>query len=616
MGESGMRHRVLAVMAAILSLAAGAAQAETFTVKSFTCPLTGKPFTQDVGYSTFPLVTFPDGSYPGDEKIDTQIPVCPADGLVILPDFSPPLSEVQAMSDTLTYTRYTKAELARLPALMAGPAYAALKADGRYAQAHWLATQLGRPVFDRFTMLQRATWAAVDPALRRKLVERLVSEGPALIAASDRPAPYKRYLQLYIVNGLRELGRFDEAITLLDAMDREAAAALAKDEVEDAEVSTGEMRTVIAAKDMDRFPVGLMPSKWANAICNDDRDMPPPYTRTATTKAACATREAERKRSAREDEDAFAELDRWRKDVDGLDKACAATPEDKRSKGLQMGCESRQARRDETEAAEFVKDGGRAAAACEAAREDEHEGVLLYACMDYGIVLEEELGRALADDDLAWSIICPKGDNEGYSYPDRWHIASSGCRNARETRKNRAVEAMLADPAKIDATCAMTPEEKMHGLLFSACLERNSRRRTETIEQLATKPADFDQMCARYAKTNSAGNDVFIKEDEQEVCRRAWRLRENTRAKVEAEAKGLKCFGGGAYGPDRPRCVSPEQFEKDMKPTPSPFLPVNNMDYFAEDSSLRLTARARAAAIIAKAKADKTFPKKRPGDRY
>jgi hypothetical protein len=40
------------------------------------------------------------------------------------------------------------------------------------------------------------------------------------------------------------------------------------------------------------------------------------------------------------------------------------------------------------------------------------------------------------------------------------------------------------------------------------------------------------------------------------------------------------------------------------------------MDYFAQDSSLRLAARTRAAAIIAKAKADGTFPKKRPGDRY
>jgi hypothetical protein len=589
---------------------------EPLRLESFTCPLTGKAFKQDVGYNTFPLVTFPDGSYPGDEKVDAQLPVCPADGLILLPDFSPILSEEQAMGDALIYPRYTRAELAKLPALIADPAYAALKADGRYAQAHWLATQLGRPAFDRFTMLQRATWGAIDPALRRKLVERLVTEGPALLEASIRPAPYKRYLRLIIVNGLRELGRFDEALNMLDAIDRDSAAALAQDVIEDAEVSTQEMRAVIVAKDTDRFPVGLMPSRWANVVCKD-RDMPPPYARTETTKAACAARGAERDRTAREDEEAFAELDRWRKDVAGLDKACAATPEDKRSKGLQWGCENRQRRRDEAEAIELVKDGDKTALACEAGREEDRNGVLLTACISYTGVLEDELGRALADDDLAWSVICPNGDNQSYSYPDRWHVASSGCRNARDTRKNRAVEAMLGDRAKIDATCAMTPQEKMHGLLFDACLEHNSRRRTETIARLATVPADFERMCARHGKTNSAGNDAAGLSEEQGVCRSAWRLRENTRAKAEAEAKGLKCFSVAVYGPDRPRCVSPAAFEQAMKPGPEFALaPVNNMDYFAEHSSLRRAARTRAAAIIAKAKVDRSYPKRKPGDRF
>ena len=77
-----------------LALATGAAAStppakpsgEKFDVRHFTCPLGGKAFDQDVGYFAFPLVTLPDGSWLGDNMIDAQIPVCPDNGLVLLPD--------------------------------------------------------------------------------------------------------------------------------------------------------------------------------------------------------------------------------------------------------------------------------------------------------------------------------------------------------------------------------------------------------------------------------------------------------------------------------------------------------------------------------------------------
>ena len=58
-----------------------------FDKREFTCPVGGAKFSQDVGYSTYPLVTFPDGSYPGDEATDAEIPVCPGNGLVLIPAF-------------------------------------------------------------------------------------------------------------------------------------------------------------------------------------------------------------------------------------------------------------------------------------------------------------------------------------------------------------------------------------------------------------------------------------------------------------------------------------------------------------------------------------------------
>src|SRR3569623_2500113 len=60
----------------------------SFDVRHFTCPLGGKTFDQDVGYNAFPLITLPDGSWLGDNLIDAQIPICPDNGLVLLPDYA------------------------------------------------------------------------------------------------------------------------------------------------------------------------------------------------------------------------------------------------------------------------------------------------------------------------------------------------------------------------------------------------------------------------------------------------------------------------------------------------------------------------------------------------
>src|SRR5687767_11674367 len=161
---------LLAAFAAPAPAAESQADPEVYDQREFTCPVGGGKFTQDVGYSTYPLVTFPDGSYPGDERIDAQIPVCPDNGLVILPDYE----AMQAPgTDRMIYGDYSPAELALLPRLIADPAYDALAPDGRHIQALWLATRLGRPAFTRFTLLQRAGWATTDPALRKRLMTRL-----------------------------------------------------------------------------------------------------------------------------------------------------------------------------------------------------------------------------------------------------------------------------------------------------------------------------------------------------------------------------------------------------------------------------------------------------------
>ena len=285
-------------IALILSLGACAASAAepaepySFDKRQFTCPVGGEVFEHDVGYSTFPLITFPDGSYPGDEDVDAEIPVCPGNGLMILPDF-----EASSQHGGMVYSDYSAAELARLPGLIADPAYRAAASEGRHVQAYWLASKLDRPPLLRFILLQRATWAAIDPALRRTLVERLAEQGPALIEASEMPESRKRSRMYLIVNALRELGRFEEALALIDRIEKDGPAVrepVDPDSMYGPDPYAPKMRAVIADKDLDRFPVALMSPKWLAALCAQDELRPPYGPLTERGKAECARREAER----------------------------------------------------------------------------------------------------------------------------------------------------------------------------------------------------------------------------------------------------------------------------------------------------------------------------------
>jgi hypothetical protein len=597
----------LLVAAALSTRAAAAPASASIDRRHFVCPVGGASFDQDVGYSAFPLVTLPDGSWLGDSLIDVQIPSCPDNGLVILPDYD---AIARAGDDAMAYHGYTPDEIARLPALIADPAYVSLKAEGRHAQAYWLATRLGRPARDRFTLLQRATWTAIDPALRRRLVERLAADGPALIDAADLPAPKKRFMRHYLINALRELGRFGEALALLEAVEAGDPAAMGPEGSEDrfaaADFAT-RMRLAIAEKDDGRFPAELLDGRMLSEIC--DATLYPPYNqRTPAAEAACATRRAREARAWGETDAAITESLKLSEDPDALAARCAATNR-KGGTGEAMACQSLQDRKDEKAAAALVRDSPALAAACEARPDDGRKGPLFYACNSFEQALESALGEALAADDVAWAILCP-GGSEAY-LEDRDSHVSAGCDIAGRTRKDREAEALLADPGKLDAGCANTPRDDMAILLFSACLERDSRKRTARIEHLAGDETAFSQACGRFGQAilKSPGSGG----EEEEICRNAYNLRENSKARAEAEAKGLACWEDVIYSPDRPRCVPRAEYEAERARN----LAENQFDdRFEEGSSLTSAARVRAAAIVAKARTDRTYPKRRPGDLF
>jgi hypothetical protein len=614
---------VRALIAAVLALLAQPAQVsakpadkpEEYSVEAFTCPLTGTAFKQEVGYSAFPLITMPDGSWLGDTQIGVQIPVCPDDGLVLLPELG------QSDGDKLAYHDYTAEERAKLGALMADPEYSALKADGRYAQAYWLATKLGRPGEDRFFMLQRATWATSDPALRRKLVALLAADGEAVIATYTASEALKRLHLVYVASALRELGRFEEAAALLDRIEASGPPVLKPDDP-DSLFGPGafapELRQAIAEQDDGRFPAAMLPGKMVTDICEEQLKMLYGPTSTAT-KAACKARRAREAQEANESQAAFDEVANWREKPAERDKACAATPTERRSRGLAMACNSVENARDELAATELVKDGSALAAACAATPENKLEGPLFYGCSSYNIALESALSDAIAIDDAAWTRICQmRGD--GYVADMNRHVQMA-CHQAATKRIDLDKARMLANPAKLDADCVNTPEEQMHGNLYAACLDRKSQLRQAAIDLRVKDPAEFQKRCGQFGKTNSVSNDTYGLSDEQEVCRNAWRLRENTRARAEAEARGLVCGFDVIYSPERPNCVTKAEHERQLaedrdraESNVEMQALMRQDDRFDVNSSMSQAARVEAAGIIAGAKAAGTYPKRKPGD--
>jgi hypothetical protein len=614
---------------AVLAVPAAAAAAPKdgpakYDVRHFTCPLGGKPFDQDVGYSSFPLITLPDGSWLGDFMIDAQIPVCPDNGLVILPDYE---AMRQQDSQKILYHDYTPAERARLVALVADPAYVALKADGRHAQAYWLATQLGRPALDRFALLQRATWAARPAALRRRLVERLATDGPALIDAIDAPDAVKRAHLYYIINALRELGRFDDALALLEKVEASGPPVhepVDPDSMYGPEEYAPKVRLALAERDDGRFPVEVLSDRMVNDVCNGELvvlfGQP-----SATTIAACKTRRDREARASAEMDAAFTESAALKQKPEELVASCAATPEEKRGKGLAMACDGLQRDRDEAAGAVLAKDGPKLAATCEATPEADQKGALRFGCSSYRIVLESELGSAIANDKAAWAILCPGGGDATPDDRDR-HVAAA-CMMARGERDMSGIVAgsrrLAAAPPKVEIKCPTDQDADGATSLFIACPSVGWQKRYARIRLLENDDAVFAHDCAHMPppkpRPTSAQDQVFFDleeavDDGSDVCRDAYDFRENRKAEAAGKANGLMCWPGS--GRERPRCVLPADYAAEEARTAQEQAAQRaRTEMLDHDSSLSIEARARAAALIASAKVAGTYPKRRPGER-
>ena len=582
---------------------------ETYDMRSFTCPIGGEKFKHDVGYSAYPI-ELPDGSWLGDFQIGTQVPVCPGNGLVLIPKYDPSNPEAEGAGQ-MEYPDYSPAELAQLPALIASDEYKRLAADGPYLQAYWLATKLGRPAYGRFQLLQRATWATRDPAQRQRLVERFTADAPALVEAARLPPDGAFRLQFTVANALRELARFDEAKVLYDKYFGEKQFAADVSSTEGSEQSA--LARAIAERDDGWFAAETVPAKVFGQLCSGKLiDTYGPFK--PVTQAGCKLRADREARQEKDDQAAFEESAELKQDLPALRTKCAATPDAMRTKGLKFACDALKLKEDSIAGDKLAQDGPALAAACEATPADRRNGPLSSGCIGYGIASTSALSELLRDDPEAYAILC-KGQ-EGDHWADEAYWVVSACDDAARALVERTKTKLMLDLPALDTACTAKREDDYSNPgLGSACMQRRIDLDDALEQSLASDPAAFAAMCGKFNLKAQIDYDSE-QSDAISTCRDAMRRHDLIAVEAKEKAKGLQCVGE----PDDRMCASPTDVTAD-KARRKASKGLDTLDpraggpsVFDDNSSLMQAARVHAAKVIAEAKRTRTYPKRQPGD--
>jgi len=243
-----------------------------------TCPIGGETFEawHAGSYSTYGAR--PDGRPYSYMSFPFPLPECPGNRLIVLGTYSP-------------------AELARLPAILAGAPYRRMiDRETSYYRAAWLATALGRGAVEALDLLLQATWQAKDEAdhkpERRARTRRYQTEFAERVAAlaPDTRAPDRVWLQMRAANALRELGRFREA----ELMRRRAEASWREsDDSEGWDAVLARLRVVIARRDGSSEPLDMIPESEAVRRCVDLADRGEAFDRRFCAQPAIAARVAQ-----------------------------------------------------------------------------------------------------------------------------------------------------------------------------------------------------------------------------------------------------------------------------------------------------------------------------------
>lgn len=190
------------------------------------CPVGGKSFTHTTTGSYSIWGYRPDGKPYGSWDFPMQLPKCPGNGLVIFDDF-------------------TRDDVKRLESLVDSAEYRAIRdKETNYYLAAWLMERLGRPAINTAWVMVQASWQADDrPELKRRYQSEYVDRIRKLEKSGD--GIDWLLMQARAVNGLRELGRFDEARALLASLDLTPLDVAVPEERTGAATPSGLGRTVL-----------------------------------------------------------------------------------------------------------------------------------------------------------------------------------------------------------------------------------------------------------------------------------------------------------------------------------------------------------------------------------
>jgi hypothetical protein len=241
--------------------AAPAARPAAPAPREMTCPIGGASFTYTRPGPQSVKGTRPDGK-PIGAAAPPPLPECPDNGLVLYKDYSPE-------------------EVTKLETLIASPAYQALRAsDTQYYRAYWLMKEMGVEPETYLWALLQASWQADGrPELRSRYLGELV-ESSAKVAPNPASLNWVG-MEAHAINALRELGRFDEALSRIDMVPlqpldvRIPAGAATLPAVQEARKRRTwlaffkSLKTAIERKDSSLEPLDLIPRAVALERCID-----------------------------------------------------------------------------------------------------------------------------------------------------------------------------------------------------------------------------------------------------------------------------------------------------------------------------------------------------------
>jgi len=432
-------------------------------VTDFVCPIGGERFAQETGYISDLTESWPDGSRPGDEKVDTIVAECPGNGFVFHPRFA-----------------YTPAQLGLAETLIASADYRALAGETRLVRLLWLAPRVGRPAGEQYILLIQASWAARNPAERAALMTRIADEGPALIAAARLTGADEFIARRTVINAQREIGRMAEAQQDHDRLAPQTFDMLKADDGHSTIGPFFDLQKLIEAGDRDRWPLQIMPAEWADAICGGARlDNVLGAWQAATSPAAC-TRHRQRV--------AATEIQKA-----NLSTLCADLDPMNADVSLITACVTRDRPDISNAKAKFSANPGPEIARCNATIDDDRDAALSAFCTDYYWALEDRIGVLLADDEPARAILC--GPESGGPDDDS---LGRGCRLALEFRQDRTIRQMLEDPSTLEGRCAAKGPDADIWLVM-ACFNHRVRKDHALLTDLVSNPAAYDMLCGYYA---------------------------------------------------------------------------------------------------------------------